>query len=424
MRKYLFLSILFISTLLCSQKIQACSGFYIAKDSIIYACKNTDLTDWKSKIWFTPASDTTFGFACFGFEYPYLSDGMNDKGLVVYHFSGHEKKITKSINKPVYNGVLSEYVLATCQSVEDVKILLNKYNLSLFHNGMIMYSDKYGNSIIVEGDTIIEKKHFYQVCMNTYQSERNEDTHPFWKQVASKQLIPQAESFTDSFCKDILQRMQDDMTQFSIIYDVNRLKFSVYLFHDFNYKVDFDLLIELKKGKRINDLYTFFPKESKYYQVYIQRQSPQNNVLVLLILIVCGLVFLYTIIVWPSARLFKNLEYNEKNEPKPKMDKSKLYSFLICILFSIYLILLINFKEAFQIGLPSRIDNFPFLIKLLIHIPLLLCILIVPLLIFNFKILRQPNWTKYNKWHFTINTISYLVLLGLFLYWGFVRIYI
>ena len=95
MRKYLLLSILTITTLFCSHKLQACSGFYIAKDSIIYACKNTDLTDWKSKIWFTPATDTTFGFVCFGFEYPYLSDGMNDKGLVVYHFSGHEKKINK-----------------------------------------------------------------------------------------------------------------------------------------------------------------------------------------------------------------------------------------------------------------------------------------------------------------------------------------
>jgi penicillin V acylase-like amidase (Ntn superfamily) len=63
----------------------ACSGFYIAKDSIIVMCKNTDATDWKSKIWFTPATDTIFGYVCFGFEFPYLSDGMNDKGLVVSH---------------------------------------------------------------------------------------------------------------------------------------------------------------------------------------------------------------------------------------------------------------------------------------------------------------------------------------------------
>ena len=259
----------------------ACSGFYIAKDSIKIVCKNTDATDWKSKIWFMPATDTTFGYVCFGFEYPYLADGMNDKGLVVSHFSGHEKQIVKSIHRPTYNGVLSELVLAKCSSVQDVKKLLRQYNLSLFHNGMIMYSDKYGNSIIVEGDTIIEKKHFYQICMNTYQSECNEDTHPFWNHVAAKQLIPGSNDFSNSFCRYVLQRMQDDMTQYSIIYDINRLKFFVYLFHDYEHGVEFDLLQQLKNGKQIAALSTFFSRDSKYYQVYVDRQAPQNNMLIL-----------------------------------------------------------------------------------------------------------------------------------------------
>lgn len=418
MRKILFL-FMFFGFAMSGFQTKACSGFYIAKDSVILAGKNTDATDWKSKIWFSPATDSTFGYVCFGFEYPFLSDGMNDKGLVVYHFTGHEKKITKSIHKPTYDGVLSELVLATCQTVNDVKILLDKYNLSLFHNGMIMYSDKYGNSMIVEGDTIIYKKHFYQVCMNTYQSECNEDTHPFWKQVASKQMIPQAKEFTYSFCRDVLIHMRDDVTQFSIIYDVNRLKFSVYLFHDYDCRIDFDLLSQLKNGKQIYDLHTFFPKESKYHQVYIQRQSPQNNVLILLILIICGLAFLYTIIVWPSARLIKNIEFKEKNEKKPEINKAKLLSFIICILLTIYLIVLVNFNVIFQIGMPVNFSNLPFIIRLVSEIPLLVIVLIIPLIILNYKTLKKPDQSKYTKWHLTINTILYLILLGLFLYWGF-----
>jgi len=424
MRKYLLLLTLAVTSLVYSQRIQACSGFYIAKDTIIYACKNTDMTDWRSKIWFSPATDTTFGFVCFGTDSPYLTDGMNDKGLVVTHFSGHEKKITKSIHKPVYKGVLSEYVLATCETIEEVKILLDRYNLSQFRNGMIMYSDKNGNSMIVEGDTIIEKKYFYQLCMNTYQSECNEDTHPFWEKVASKQRIPKTERFDEYFCKDVLQRMQDDMTQFSVVFDVKQLKFHVYLFHDFNYRVDFDLLNELKKGAQQYELYTFFPENSSYYQVYIKRQSPQNNFLMLFIMILCGLIFLFTIIVWPSTLLIKNLESIEKHEARPKTDKLKLYSFIVCVLFSIYLIVLVFYKEVFQIGLPLSIANFHFPLKLAIHIPLLLCILIIPLIVMNFNVIRRSNWTKFNKWHYTVNTISYLLLLALFLYWGFIKLYI
>lgn len=420
MKKLLIISFILFGFAISGFQMEACSGFYIAKDSVIIAAKNTDVLDWKSKIWFTPATDSTFGYVCFGFKYPYLSDGMNDKGLVVYHFTGHEKKITKSLNKPTYEGVLSELVLAKCQTVNDVKLLLDKYNLSLFHNGMIMYSDKYGNSMIVEGDTIIEKKHFYQVCMNTYQSECDEDTHPFWKQVASKQLIPQAKEFSFSFCRDVLQHMRDDVTQFSIIYDVNRLKFSVYLFHDYDCRIDFDLLSQLKNGKQIYDLYTFFPKDSKYQKVYIQRQSPQNNILILLILIICGLAFLYTIILWPSARLLKNMDYKERNVKKPEINKTKLLSFIICILLTFYLIVLFNFKVVFQIGMPENFSNLPLILRLVTVIPLLVIVLIIPLIILNYNTLKKPDQSKYTKWHLMINTVLYLVLLGLFQYWGFI----
>lgn len=420
MKKLLIISFILFGFAISGFQMEACSGFYIAKDSVIIAAKNTDALDWKSKIWFTPATDSTFGYVCFGFKYPNLSDGMNDKGLVVYHFTGHEKKITKSLNKPTYEGVLSELVLAKCQTVNDVKLLLDKYNLSLFHNGMIMYSDKYGNSMIVEGDTIIEKKHFYQVCMNTYQSECDEDTHPFWKQVASKQLIPQAKEFSFSFCRDVLQHMRDDVTQFSIIYDVNRLKFSVYLFHDYDCRIDFDLLSQLKNGKQIYDLYTFFPKDSKYQKVYIQRQSPQNNILILLILIICGLAFLYTIILWPSARLLKNMDYKERNVKKPEINKTKLLSFIICILLTFYLIVLFNFKVVFQIGMPENFSNLPLILRLVTVIPLLVIVLIIPLIILNYNTLKKPDQSKYTKWNLTINTVLYLVLLGLFFYWGFI----
>lgn len=76
MKKLLIISFILFGFAISGFQIEACSGFYIAKDSVIMAGKNTDALDWKSKIWFTPATDSTYGYVCFGFKYPYLSDGM------------------------------------------------------------------------------------------------------------------------------------------------------------------------------------------------------------------------------------------------------------------------------------------------------------------------------------------------------------
>ena len=362
MNKYLIIIFLVLDFISANMNY-ACSGFYLMKDSTMFFCKNEDWTDWRSKIWFVPATDTSFGYVCFGFELPELSDGMNDKGLIVSHFSGYEKLIRKSIDKPFYPGVLSELVLAKCETIDEVKNLLNHYNLELFHNGMIMFADRYGNSIIAEGDTIIEKKYYYQICTNIYQSEYNEENTPDWRFNNIRQQILSNKNITFDFCKNTLESVEQEITQFSIIYNVRQLEFSVYLFQDFRYRADFNLINQLKKGKHVYDLYTFFPAGSRYHQVYIKRQAPQNNIFICMFLVICGIIFLYTIIVWPLSRFLKNIEYNERNEKRPKISLAKIWSFIICALLFIYLIALVNFKEAFQIGLPLHIDNFPFVIR-------------------------------------------------------------
>ncbi len=424
MSKHPSIHFIVLSILVLIQNALANSGFYLARDSLVLAGKNTDRTDWHSKIWFTPATDSSFGYVCLGFEYPHLADGMNEMGLVVTHFSGHEQEITQSLAKPTYPGVLSEQVLATCTSVGEVKQLLDKYNLNLFHNSMVMFSDRFGNSMIVEGDTIIKKRHFYQICTNTYQSEYDEDTSPYWQSVPARQMISAADNYSPEFCRSVLAAMQDDMTQYSVVYDVSNLKFSTYLFHDYENSVDFDLKEELRNGRHIRELYTYFPRDSKYSRVYIDRQAPQNNRLIMAFLMFSGLLFLYTLIGWPATHLMNYLDYKEWHDPKPPLNKAKVYAYIICGLLTVYLLALANFREAFQIGLPSSLVNYLVIVKLLVHIPLLVALMIIPLLVMNYRILKQPDQTKYTKWHFTLNTMVYLILLGLFWYWGFIKLYL
>lgn len=416
--------LLLVVTIVFSINISfACSGFYIAQDSTILAGKNTDWTDWRSKIWFTPAGDSTFGYVCFGFKVPFLSDGMNDQGLIVYHFRGHEKPIRKSLDRPVYQGVLSEKVLAECTSIDDVKNMLSCNNLGFFNNGMIMFSDRFGNSIIVEGDTIVEKSNYYQVCTNTYPSEYSEEINPCSRYQTLRQQILAAPEITDDLCVNMLQSTRQEITQYSIVYDVKKLIFSVYLFQDYTNRVEFNLPQELSKGKQVYPLYTLFPKESSYYQVYIKRQSPQNNIFILLVLILCGGLYVFTLILWPPAHLLKIAECKENQQPKPKINIPKVWSFVICLLLSIYLGVLLNFQAAFQIGLPARIDNFPWFVRLAVHIPALVGVLLIPLLVMNIIVLRKKEWSKFAKWHFSLNTVSYLILTGLFFYWGLIKIY-
>ncbi|MBK6525640.1 MAG: hypothetical protein IPG07_08840 [Crocinitomicaceae bacterium] len=53
------------------------------------------------------------------------------------------------------------------------------------------------------------------------------------------------------------------------------------------------------------------------------------------------------------------------------------------------------------------------------YIPFVMLLLIIPVIRFNFSIFKENSWRFFSKGVLVLNTSLYVVLIGLFFYWGF-----
>ena len=92
-------------------------------------------------------------------------------------FTAPLKRVKNSLDKPnVPLGQLIDKVMSECATVDEVLEIFDRYNLAFMKRLMFFIADEYGDSAIIEGNTVLRKKGKYQVVTNFYQSEtRKED---------------------------------------------------------------------------------------------------------------------------------------------------------------------------------------------------------------------------------------------------------
>jgi hypothetical protein len=253
--------------------IIACSGFYITQGDRILAGNNEDFINPKTKMWVIPGEKGKYGKIFFGFDDYSPQGGINEKGLFFDGFATELKKVLKSAGKPRYEKVydnLQSEILSTCATIEDVIAFLNNYNLEFLENAMLFFGDSNGNSMIIEGDTIIRKKGNFQIITNFRQSEAKNFTCERYNKMYK--MLSQNRDMSIDYCKGILDAVHaegrdgNSATLYSQVYDIKNLIIYVYNFHDFNNFIKIDLKEELKKGLRYYDLPSLFPKNLSFQQ--------------------------------------------------------------------------------------------------------------------------------------------------------------
>lgn len=269
MKKILSL-ILFVLFLFSLSPINlfSCTIFNSTKSGITLVGNNEDGTDPITYVWFLPPGKGKYGRVYFGLSDKWPQGGMNDKGLFYDGTAAPLFEITKSKNKPIYPGNLSEKMLEECATVAEALKLLGKYNLNYFRNGEMMIVDKFGNSVIVEGDNIIYKKENFQVVTNFYQSKPNLGGYPCPRyDIAESMLKNNEEISIDFFCKVLDSVHTKGYTQYSNIYDLKNC--IIYLFKDSNFReyVKLNLQRELQKGKELYAISALFSDRSARYEV-------------------------------------------------------------------------------------------------------------------------------------------------------------
>lgn len=279
--------IVFVSVLLFFNTSNACSMYKITRDGKTIVGNNEDWISLNTKMWFEPAGNKKYGVMNVGFFNNFAQGGINEAGLMFDGFAmpylevkNTEGKINISLGQAVQN------VMHSSASVREAKDYLSTVNLSALASGMIVFVDRTGEYLIVEGDELILGNDAEQSFSNFYPSKtksREEVDIPFYqnglkylKNSTAQPSINYCSSVMDNLGQKRTSQLSVIATQYSNIFDLENLTIRFYHYSNYDNPVDIDLKKELQKGKHEMIIPELFPKNTEGYQTYLKYNDAES----------------------------------------------------------------------------------------------------------------------------------------------------
>jgi hypothetical protein len=247
---------------------QSCTVFYASDEHMALAGNNEDYNFLSTNIIFLPAEEGKFGRVYFGSDVAHFPQGgMNEKGLF---FDGAAIDtvivVPRDTSKPVIKGQLILKAMEECSTVEEVQRLFTYYDFSGPMNGHYLIGDRFGNSVIIEPQTFINKRGKYQIITNFYQSTIAPEKITDYRYKIASQLLEQSATISVDLFRRILNATHFEQTHgemittlYSYICDLKKGDIYIYNFHNFEEVAKINLEEELKKGKRTCPILSLFP---------------------------------------------------------------------------------------------------------------------------------------------------------------------
>jgi hypothetical protein len=239
-----------------------CTVIYAYDGQVALGGNNEDYMDPFTKVWFLPPEDGKYGRVYFGFDNYIWSGGMNDQGLFFDALAVDELVRVPREGKPVYQGTLADKAMAECATVDCVVQLFSDYNTVWdTWRHQFMFGDAAGDSVIIEPLAMLRNEGGYQVATNFYQSRTGQHTCPRYRTATG--MLKNADALSVELFRDILDAVHVEdgaHTLYSNVYDLKNRLVYLYLFHDYDHVVIFDLEEELAQGKHSYDLLSLFPE--------------------------------------------------------------------------------------------------------------------------------------------------------------------
>jgi tetratricopeptide (TPR) repeat protein len=280
-----FIIVIVLTFLLNPITGNACSMYKITKNGRTFVGNNEDFLSPNNQFWFEVAGDQKFGVMYMGRLNNFAQGAINEAGLVFDGFANSELPITNTEGKSkvsIRNAI--QTIMQSMSDVKEVKAYLETINLSSLSSSMLVFVDKSGTYLIVEGELLIigeeEEKSFSNFYYSQIESVEDVEIQRF--QDGQKFLNTSKGKANLDYCSEVMNSMKtvnSDLyaTQFSTIYDLTYLKIRVYLYGDFTQFVELDLKKELKKGNHKTMMIDLFPKDSsanKFYSKYNNIDNP------------------------------------------------------------------------------------------------------------------------------------------------------
>jgi hypothetical protein len=253
-----------------------CTAFLVVGDGQVLMGNNEDYWDPETLVWFEPAEEGRHGCVFLGYTNMFPQGGMNDAGLAFDGFATGSNPLVEQAGKPTFGGNLISEAMATCSTVDEVERFMKGYDLRFLDTAMLMFSDKSGESVIVEGDKFLRKQGEYQVVTNFYQSRQGDDLGMCPRFDAASKVLEQREEVSVALCRKALAAAaQEDgaQTLYSNIFDLRQGVMYLYHFHNFEQVRVFDLAKELELGKRVLKLPELFDETFAFRSFKAKKQQ-------------------------------------------------------------------------------------------------------------------------------------------------------
>ena len=262
-----------------------CTIISTASQNEVLVGSNLDAPNPKTKIWFIPPTNSQFGRVCFGFNNKIAENGMNSYGLFIDCNTVPETGWKPDPDKPNwedwggwYESGVPDGILAKCKTVEEAIPIFRKYNLLTFKTIKYLIADTSGKSAVLEwskkGLAVIERPAdtYYQISTNFTSSDIKPEKYTCYRYHIAEKILQDHKGDPDfRLIRKVLSTTAFELnspTQYSVIYDLRRQKFSVYFYHNFEEVQEFDLLKQLEYGYSEHELHSLFKYESYAYSVY------------------------------------------------------------------------------------------------------------------------------------------------------------
>jgi len=386
---------------------------------------NHDTWNLTPRIWFeTEGHGAGFtGARLDGAEGFAPQSGMNEHGLAFSRLaaatpeSGSVTSGKKQILKPT---TFLKDVLHRCKTVEEVKTYIDEYDHSTFIEDVFIYIDSSGNYLIVEPysttlgyDSTYVLANFCPSQVSDFSKIKQE------RYIKGKAFLQNKLDTSLSFCKALSDTMHvcrakiGDGTLLTSIWNLNEGNIHLYFYHDYKHEVSFNLKEELSKGNHIIDVLTLFPTNLEFTKL-AEFKTPLNSPAIDSFLKISLLFF-------SAMALYFTISYL-RTRKRSNYAKIKLAMIPLSIIMAYYMFALGTNINIYYFPAPYKHYKLS-LLDMAAYTPFLILLLIIPLINMNRKVLKEKTWGFISKGLFTMNNITYLVLIVLFTYWGLYNIF-
>lgn len=410
-----------------SLKSLGCSMCKVTINGRTYLGNNEDSWRRGSRIWFEQGKVGKLGCLYVGYnELP--QGGMNEAGLAFDGLTTLPKPVKNSLRKKEISNPIDflKDIMQRCKTVEDVKRFAIQYNRQkFFNNGECLFTDKAGNYLVMEADTLISGNDDKYLIANFCPSITPEEEKLNWNRYkrGALYLNNHATDTNSNLCFALTDTMHEcrerigDGTMYSFVADLDRGDFTLCFYHDFQHPITFNLQQELAKGDHLFEMASLFPNNAEYSR-FLSYKTPRNNTAMLSFLFLSGGLFAFSSLYFAVNFLRNRVKVLNQNSGK----KAKLMLAATSLILLYYVTVL--YKQEAVYYSPAPYKDFQFsVLNIAAYIPFLLLALIVPMIKMNVQAFQFSSWGIFQKSLFTLNNLCYLLFIALFFYWGLYSVF-